>query len=172
MKSRDLVPVISGYLRGVQAYAAFEPNAPYSMTGIRAIVYQVTGADLSGLVTVLLAASLAGGIVWLGARSERPLSVTFVAALAMVFFVIPLHLYDLMLISLLVIGVTRPWYGIVFTFVLIGLFRVNYLTELLGLQEKSFSFAGSLLATFLLAVLLVASLVLFWRTPPNAATDR
>jgi len=158
-----VLPLIQGYLRGVQAYAAFEPNAPFSMTGLRLAAYYLVGANMSGLVMALLASLVAATLAWWGERSGRPREVTIVAALAATLFLIPLHLYDLMLVSILAIAAVRPWFAMILVPVLVGLFRVNRLSQGLGIDEPSYSFGGSLLATVFLAILFLAALGLFWK---------
>ena len=159
--SEGVGAVLFGYLEGVQVYAGYEPNAPYSMTGLRTLIYYLTGADLSGLVMALLGSVAVAGIAWIGQRNDVPPAQVTLAVMAVILFVVPLHLYDLMLVSILAIGLVSPWFAVLFLGVLVALFRVNRVSEIVGIEEQSASFDGSLLASLLLGCLLVATLVLF-----------
>lgn len=161
---------VSGYLDGMAAYASYEPNAAVSMTGLRNLVFYLTGLDVSGAV-LAISASLAGGFLALLGYRKHSLE-TVLALLGVTLFVVPLHNYELLLVSVLAIGMADRTFAAIYVVVFLCLYRVNRLSEVLGIEEATRSFGGSYLASLLLAVLMLAGLWIYVRSrrqPPLPA---
>ena len=159
-----LMPIVSGFLDGVAAYGTYEANMPASMTGLRNLVFYATGMDASGLLLGILAALLVGFLGCFGARAAPGADrATMAASIATVLFLVPMHLYDLMLASVLVVGAIRPLFAVVWAASLLVLYRVHRVSDLFGIEEPTIAFHGSYLTSLILGVLFVASLGLFYQ---------
>lgn len=160
LMTTPLEEIASGYLHGVREYGTFKVNQPPAMTGLRTLLDRWMGIEVSGVVLALMATITGTVTGFMSARSGQDQQTMIVVAfLACVMFMVPLHLYDLVIVSVLAIGITRPLFAVVFGLACLTLFRANRLSGLIGIEEQTKAFAGSYLASLILGLLLVVALI-------------
>jgi hypothetical protein len=116
--SHGLVNPLIGFLHNVGQYGTSTHNMPNDMTGIRNLASVLLGVDMPGLVLVAIAALAA-----LGAANFLNLSrakdsmnpiCSILLALTIIFFIVPLHLYDFPILAPLILIVLvhfdRAWW--------------------------------------------------------------
>ncbi len=157
----DPIGVVEGYLDGLGVYTIYGANTAESVTGLRNLIYHLTGADLSGILLSSGAAVIAAALARWELRQDgphSPIALTF--CLSVIIFLVPMHLYDLILVSVLFVGFARWPVVLILGLALALLFRVNRLSDVLGVTDYDpMSFAGSQLASIVLGLLVVVSAV-------------
>lgn len=138
--------VATGYLDAVAAYGTVAPNAPPAITGLRHILHDIWGADVSGVVLALICALVAAAAARL-LPPQKGLAILIAAML----FLVPLHIYDLAMVTLLAACAARFSFGALVLLAAIVLFRVADIAELVGLGGAS---GGNLIASIALGALL------------------
>lgn len=168
LMTAPLGEIVSGYLHGVKEYGTFKVNQPPAMTGLRTLLDRWMGVEISGVVLALTATVTGAVAGFMAARSgQGQRAMIVVAFLACVMFLVPMHLYDLVIVSVLAVGITRPLFAVGFGLACLALFRVNRLSDLIGIEEQTRAFAGSYLASLILGLLLVVALISLSRSKKN-----
>ncbi len=156
--STPLSELLAGYLDGLGAYGSYAANIPPSLTGATNLLYGALGLELSGLAYGGLAAIAGAALGLLMGRSIPPRALLAVL-LAVTLFLIPLHLYDLTLLIVLVPLLPGPVWKTLAVLVNLAMLRVNWVSDFLGMTQATSNFPGSFLASVLLALLLLMTLV-------------
>jgi hypothetical protein len=174
------VEVIRGYLFALSHWEGLPPNVPGSTTGLRSLVYRLSGATLPGNWFAMIAALFALLLGFLLGAVTRARGVTTqpqVQAISLgvlisgLVLIIPLHTYDMMLfipLIALAAALPRPGQGIFAGLMLLAL-RPNNLAISLGLTTPEETY---FLGTGLVSLIALAMLALWLAYAPGAVRGR
>jgi hypothetical protein len=143
---------LSAYLEIISGYDGHGPAHPANMTGLRTLVFAATGVSGASLVHIAVACGAAAVLGALHARRDS--GALLFAMVALLAFLVPLHLYDL---TFLVMGLAfLPSLSSrdqrLVAILCLPLIRANNLERVLGLSLEKTTFAtGSFLASLALA---------------------
>ena len=170
-----VIEVVRGYLNALGQWEALPPNIAGSTTGLRNLVYQMSGATLPGtwfaMTAVFFALGL-GGVTQLRglAPSPQAQAITLGLLLSGLVLIIPLHTYDMMLlIPLIALAAALPRPGEVILLVLMLIvLRAKNLAQALGLTtpEETYFRGTGLISVIAFAIFLL------WVTCALAARRR
>lgn len=159
--------LITGFLQQLSIYGRVDVNFAASMTGLRHLVFLISGADLSSVMIdafEIILAALFGLAIRLKNHSPGAKTPALVALWAGILFLTPLHTYDLVLAApLLVFSLTmNGWRQWVLWAGLALIFRANNFAGVTGMSHPdTVSFPGTTVASFgvLLAAIAAAAYV-------------
>jgi len=148
-------------------------NWPHSMTGIRHLVWSLSGVDPGNMAAMLAAVAIMVALCLMFAR-RRPVPTAVelvVMASAVTLGIAPLHMYDMMLVGVLLFALaeSRPVDMAVGALGAALLWRADDLARLTGFYDAATQhFVGSRLATLGAVLILIA---VFQAVRPRAAAS-
>lgn len=168
--------VIKAYLATLGQHGLEPVNAPGSMTGLRNLMFYVTGADIGSYIPILLACAGAVVIARLEDREHARGTAQILALVAMSLFLVPLHTYDMVLIAPLALMDPRVsrWATALVSGGLLVIFRANNFAGATGLTTPSETIVGGTLAASLALALIAVGMAVYMsrRTVDDAAAKR
>ncbi|MEM1067013.1 MAG: glycosyltransferase 87 family protein [Pseudomonadota bacterium] len=161
---------LTAYFENMARYENHGPAHPANMTGLRTMLFALSGVTTSVTIHIAFSMALAALLGWraAGALGRNPR--IHYALFALLAFFVPLHFYDLtfLVLPLIFLPALPLLYRVLAALCLLVILRANNVEALLGLSLEETSFAtGSWLATIALcAHAVIGALVAATRRAP------
>ncbi len=160
------ISILTDYLAQLGQYGSAVWNGPANMTGLRNLVYLISGHDMSSFLLTPTAAILSGiyGLVTLNKVDITP-DRQLMMVLALTTFLVPMHTYDFLVLAPMLLWLHRePWkIRVALGAAMLVLLRVNNVANVTGLTYLAETYApGSTLAS-VCALIIFGAVLLSYR---------
>lgn len=158
LRISGLGPFLSTYLEHLGAHALLEPNHPRESTGIRILVWNMSGVIVEPLALTGIAAALGLGLGLLAAVQGHSMKCYLALLVVISALFLPLHIYDLMMLAPIILLCAGPltWMHGLMAAGFLLLLRAGNLAKITGLYDPATTFfPGSLVGTIGVVLLTV-----------------